>query len=309
MTVGASGQSPLSYQWYRGASGNTFNPIPGATNPSLVVAPSSTTQYWVQVSNPCGTVASNTATITVVVFCDPPAIQGQPQSVTINQGGTAMLSVSGSGTSLQYQWYQGFTGDFSNPVAGGNSSTLFVSPSVTANYWVRLSNNCGAANSTTATVTVNTGCGPDGTPCGGDGHHTCQANQCVCSDCGSAVCCGSTGNSFCNGQQFFDANTGYTGACASTLPSCTRSNDFDGDNELYHNGDIFACVKKDGIFQWFKRRPSPRCLEVGPVCTYLCAYHYQTGQGFQCQDDGWWSQNPPLPYCNDGVLPDGFACN
>ena len=309
LSVGVTGTSPLAYQWYRGSVSNPFDPVPGGNGPSLTVSPTSTTMYWVQINNGCGSDSSVAATVTVEPICNPPSIQSQPQSVTINQGDTAMLAVSGSGTSVGYQWYRGFAADTSNPVVGGVDSVLFVSPATTTNYWVRLFNSCGSANSSTATVTVNTGCGPDGTPCGGDGHHTCQNNQCACTDCGSAVCCGSTGNSFCDGQQFFDANTGYNGACAATLPACTRSNDFDGDNELYHNGDIFACVKKDGLFQWFKRRPSPRCLEVGPVCTYLCAYHFQAGQGFQCQDDGWWSQNPPLPYCNGGVLPDGFACN
>jgi hypothetical protein len=151
--------------------------------------------------------------------------------------------------------------------------------------------------------------GPDGSACGGDGHHTWRNNQCVCSDCGSPVCCGSTGNSFCDGQQIQDPNTGYTGACASTLPACGPANDFSGDDELFHNGDIFACVKHDGVHEWFPRRPSPRCQEVGSTCTYLCSYHYNNGQGFQCDSGGSWSQNPPLPNCYGGTLPAGFTCN
>ncbi len=307
--VGATGTSPLAYQWYRGPVGSTFSPVAGGTGAAVTVAPTETTDYWVRVTNNFGSVDSNRATVTVQDVCNPPSIQQQPQSVTINQGGSAMLSVSGSGTSLQYQWYRGSAPSTSNPVAGGDSAVLFVSPSTTTSYWVRLFNSCGSANSSTATVTVNVGCGPDGTPCGGDGHHTCQNNQCVCTDCGSAVCCGSSGNSFCNGQQFFDANTGYNGACASSLPSCGPANDFNGDNELYHDGDIFGCVKKDGVHQWFPRRPSPRCLEVGPVCTYLCAYNLAGGQGFQCESGGWWSQNPPLPYCYGGTIPDAFLCD
>ena len=151
--------------------------------------------------------------------------------------------------------------------------------------------------------------GPDGSPCGGDGHHTWRNNQCVCSDCGSPVCCGSSGNSFCDGQQIQDPNTGYTGACASSLPSCGPSNDFNGDNELFHDGDILGCVKHDGVHEWFPRRPSPRCLEVGSACTYLCANNYNNGQGFMCESGGSWNQNPPLPYCYGGTMPAGFACN
>ena len=151
--------------------------------------------------------------------------------------------------------------------------------------------------------------GPDGSPCGGDGHHTWQNNQCLCTDCGSAVCCGSTGNSYCDGRQIQDPNTGYTGACASSLPACGPWNDFSGDDELYHDGDIFGCVKHDGVHEWFPRRPSPRCQEAGSTCTYLCAYNLAGGAGFMCESGGWWSQNPPLPYCYGGTVPEEFKCN
>jgi hypothetical protein len=67
LTVTATGTAPVSYQWYTGTSGNTANPIAGATSSSLTVSPSSTTTYWVRVSNSCGTVNSATATVTVNV--------------------------------------------------------------------------------------------------------------------------------------------------------------------------------------------------------------------------------------------------
>ncbi len=65
LTVTATGTTPISYQWYIGSSGNTSNPISGATSSSLNVTPGSTTSYWVRVTNSCGAVNSNTATITV----------------------------------------------------------------------------------------------------------------------------------------------------------------------------------------------------------------------------------------------------
>lgn len=306
LSVGAAGTSPLSYQWYRGVVGSTFNPVPGGTGPSVTVAPTTTTSYWVQISNACGSRSSVGATVTVERICFQPSIQAQPQSVTVNQGQTAVLSVSASGTSLFYQWYQGVAPDNSRPVAGGNDDTLFVSPAATTSYWVEIWNECGFLYSDTATVTVNIGCGPDGTSCG-EGR-TCQGNQCVCTDCNSPVCCGTAGNTWCDGQQHFDPNTGYTGACTSSLPGCGPANDFDGDNEVYHNGDIWACVKYDGAHQWFPRRPSPRCQEVSPVCGYLCAYNFGGGMGFQCEDNGFWSQNPPLPYCYGGTIPSSFLC-
>jgi len=65
LSVTASGTTPLSYQWYVGSSGNTASPIPNATGPSVTVSPSSTTSYWVRVSNGCGSANSNPATVTV----------------------------------------------------------------------------------------------------------------------------------------------------------------------------------------------------------------------------------------------------
>ena len=69
LTVGASGTTPLSYQWYTGTTGNTGSPVPGGTGSSITVSPASTTNYWVRVSNACGSINSNTATVTV----NPPA--------------------------------------------------------------------------------------------------------------------------------------------------------------------------------------------------------------------------------------------
>jgi Dual-action HEIGH metallo-peptidase len=73
LTVSASGTGPLSYQWYRGTSPSTANPISGATSSSLTVSPTSTTSYWVRVTNSCGTANSNTATVTVTTPPPPPA--------------------------------------------------------------------------------------------------------------------------------------------------------------------------------------------------------------------------------------------
>jgi len=65
LSVGATG-TPLNFQWFIGTSGVTTTPIGGATAASVDVAPSSTTTYWVRVSNSCGTVDSASATVTVV---------------------------------------------------------------------------------------------------------------------------------------------------------------------------------------------------------------------------------------------------
>lgn len=64
LSVVANG-SPTSYQWYIGASGNTSAPT-GTSSSSLTVTPSTTTSWWVRVTNSCGSVDSATATVTVV---------------------------------------------------------------------------------------------------------------------------------------------------------------------------------------------------------------------------------------------------
>lgn len=161
LSVTAFGSAPLSYQWYVGASGQTGSPISGANAVTYTSPPlSSTTQYWVRVSNPQGSADSVTATVTVNVPPPPsgvaPSITSQPQSQTITSGQTASLSVAASGTQpLTYQWYIGPSGTTTLPVGGANASSYTTPPlSTTTPYWVRVSNGFGSADSATATITV-----------------------------------------------------------------------------------------------------------------------------------------------------------
>jgi hypothetical protein len=59
------GSSDFRYQWYQGYTGNTLFPIVGATSQTLstpaVTAP---TDFWVRVTNACGSIDSATATVT-----------------------------------------------------------------------------------------------------------------------------------------------------------------------------------------------------------------------------------------------------
>lgn len=68
LSVTADGTAPFTYQWYVGASGDTSNPIPGAILSSFTTRPLvSVTTYWVRVSNECGSMNSNSATIGIVL--------------------------------------------------------------------------------------------------------------------------------------------------------------------------------------------------------------------------------------------------
>jgi ELWxxDGT repeat protein len=88
--------------------------------------------------------------------CAPPSITAQPRARGIAAGGTTTLSVGATGVS-DYQWYAGASGDTSTPVSGATSSSLNVSPSSNASYWVRLTGSCGSADSAAARVEIVTG--------------------------------------------------------------------------------------------------------------------------------------------------------
>jgi hypothetical protein len=138
-----------------GPSGTTTTPIAGATTSSYTTpALTTTTSYWVRISNANGTASSATATITVGIS---PAITTQPQSQTIASGQTATLNVVATGTSpLAYQWYIGASGTTTNAIAGATGSS-YTTPSLTSptSYWVRVSNGYApAADSATATIAL-----------------------------------------------------------------------------------------------------------------------------------------------------------
>ena len=158
VSVGASGTAPFSYQWYIGASGSTAFPVTGATSASYTTpALTTTTLYWVRVSNAAGTADSGTATITVNAPAGiAPAITAQPQGQTITSGQATALSVAASGTGpLSYQWYIGASGATAFPVTGATSAS-YTTPALTTTtvYWVRVSNAFGVADSVAATITV-----------------------------------------------------------------------------------------------------------------------------------------------------------
>jgi len=67
LSVAASGAAPLTYKWYQGNTGDESNLIAGATTASFTTPVlTTTTSYWVRVTNSLGTADSTTATITVI---------------------------------------------------------------------------------------------------------------------------------------------------------------------------------------------------------------------------------------------------
>lgn len=157
LTVTATGNPPLNYQWYQGVSGVTTSLVGTNSNVFTTPALTATTSYWVKVTNTVNPTGANSNTATVTVR-QPAAIVTQPAPVTINSGQSTTLSVVASGDEpLTYQWYQGASGVTTNPISGATSAS-FTTPmlSVTTSYWVKVTNaaNLTGANSSAATVTV-----------------------------------------------------------------------------------------------------------------------------------------------------------
>ena len=160
-----SGDTPLTYQWFKGATplsnGTTGSGsiVSGATAASLTIANLSTADqgsYSFTVTNAHSGDTSSAASLTVI---DGVSISTGPSSQTANYGNNVVLSVSASGGgTLSYQWKKGGV-NLSNAgnIAGSTSSSLTIS-SVTATdaetYSVVVSNAAGT-NTTSATVMVN----------------------------------------------------------------------------------------------------------------------------------------------------------
>lgn len=152
LTVAASG-TPSTFQWYVGATGDTSQPINGASQETFTTPPlTENASYWVRATNVRGSADSDTAVITVIFA---PAITSPPASITITSGGTTTFTVATSGTSPIFQWYLGNSPDTANPVSGATTHT-FTTPALTSStsYWVRASNAAGNADSATVTATI-----------------------------------------------------------------------------------------------------------------------------------------------------------
>ena len=148
LSVTATGDLPLSYQW-------RFNgtPITGATNPTLTlpgIRANQTGDYTVVVSNPYGTVTSSIATLSVKT---PPFVATQPQSLTVLKGTNAAFSVTAGGDGpFTYQWRFGGVN-----LDGATNATLNLT-SVQTNqaglYSAVITSPYGSVTSSNATLTV-----------------------------------------------------------------------------------------------------------------------------------------------------------
>ncbi len=163
-TVAASGTPSPTFQWRK----NTTN-ISGATSstfsiPSVSGADAAT--YDCVATNSCGTSTSTGAILTVNTA---PQVTGQPSNVTTCEGTSASFTVTASGTpSPTFQWRKNTIN-----ISGATNATLNLSGvtgSDVASYDCVVTNSCGSATSTAASLTVETGPSIDTQP----------ASQAVC---------------------------------------------------------------------------------------------------------------------------------
>jgi len=129
LSVAFSGSATM--QWYEGARGDTSRPVSGAIGSNLTVSPTTTTSYWVALTNGCGTVLNSNAA-TVTVYGSPAAPYGLV--ATRNSGGIAL------------------TWSATTPPAGFGHYE--VQQAVDSPSWVTVAANVSTATWTQSTVTA-----------------------------------------------------------------------------------------------------------------------------------------------------------
>jgi len=141
LSVAVTGTAPFSYQWWNDAG------IMVGTGPSYVASPTTTTSYWVMVTNACKSVQSVRATVSVGQCLAP----GGTASAALNANGTYTLEVLATGTEPRtYTWRR-----TSDQVLMGTGRKVTVGPlTATTTYTVTIANGC-AGSPATANVTVN----------------------------------------------------------------------------------------------------------------------------------------------------------
>jgi hypothetical protein len=145
--VTAVGTPPMSYQWKRDGV-----VIPGGTGDSIELTSVNSLdagQYTVEISNSAGSTVSDPIEVSVAAA---PQIVSQPTSKNIGLNARLILTVSATGSGLEYQWYRD-----DKAITGGTGAVLTVpnaGSSDGGSYHVTVTNTVGSATSEAAEVVV-----------------------------------------------------------------------------------------------------------------------------------------------------------
>lgn len=146
-SVSASGGGTLTYQWKKGGVN-----IGGAAASSYTINNISTgdaANYTVDVTNTCGTVSSNSATLTVNAVT---SVTSHPDGQSVCSGSNVTFTVSANGTGLTYQWRKGGVN-----INGATVSSYIinnVSAADAGNYDAVVSGVCGVSTSNAAALSI-----------------------------------------------------------------------------------------------------------------------------------------------------------
>ncbi|MEW6365807.1 MAG: kelch repeat-containing protein [Acidobacteriota bacterium] len=161
-TVSATGgNAPYGYAMTAGTPppGMGFDTVTGVLSGTCGAA--GDYSFTITATDSWGCTGSRVYTLTVSSGCVQPFIILQPTSKTVVSGQQVLIEVITGGTDpMNFQWYEGASGDTGAPVSGAITD-LLLTPALTTttNYWLRIGNTCGTVDSATITVTV-TSAGP-----------------------------------------------------------------------------------------------------------------------------------------------------
>lgn len=157
MSVVATGDAPLTYQWYEGTSGVTTTPV-GTNSPSFTTsALAVTTSYWVKVTNIANTsgALSNTATVTVQAPVAPTIFTTSPLT-TIRTGFIYNTTLVAIGGTTPYTWTV-FDGALPDGLSLSTDGVISGTPTVagTSTFTVQVADNENDTSTKAFSLTVN----------------------------------------------------------------------------------------------------------------------------------------------------------
>lgn len=158
LTAAAPADPAPAYQWQHSTDGNEpWTDLSGETNPSLLFSQATYSNngfYRVIANNGTSAVSD---TVQVSLTYPAPVIAIQPVSGAYYQGSEVILGVGATtyGTA-DFQWYEGTSGDTSNPIPDATGNTLLfpnIQPAEAGDYWVRITDTSATEAGLPATTT------------------------------------------------------------------------------------------------------------------------------------------------------------